>query len=164
VRKWVHKEGSFMKSGIIWGVLAVVAVVALRMGTAEAGGAAGGDVSVGSFLACHGINGGDVGQVVDMTSDELGEDRSSVRIGSAVLGCTPVRLFESDTGAEIVPNPGSFLKCYVTSVARRPASPPRGTPTAYNAIDSFVDVDEGGETVVASELRYLCGPANFVQE
>lgn len=153
-----------MNSRIGWGVLAVVAIVALPVGTAQAGGAAGGGGSVGSFLACHGINGGDVGRVVDMTSDELGEDRSGVRIGSAVLGCTPVRLFEAGTPVEIIPDPRSFLKCYVISVPRRPGEPPRGTPTAYNTTDAFIDTDEGGETVVASELRFLCGPANFIQE
>lgn len=151
-----------MKSRVVASVLAVVGAFALSATGAQAGGGFGGS-GVTGFFVCHGINGGDQGQVVDIQSDELGTDPiRDVRIGSGVLGCTGVTVTDPATALEITPGTGTYMKCYTISVPRRPIAAPAGTPTLYAAIDSFEP--DPGETVIASAIRYLCGTANFIPQ
>ncbi len=140
--------------------LAMLGMLALSATGARAGGGFGGGGPLSGFFVCHGINGGDQGLHVNIESDELGGTLTNVRVGSGVLGCTYVRLTRADTGAPIDAPEGLFLKCYTIAASRVPPGPPAGTPTAWTVADAF---EPAGETVVASEVRFLCGTANFTQ-
>lgn len=145
-----------MNGKVVLSLLAPIAILALSPAMAQAGGGQGAGTLVG-FFACHGINGGDQGQVVDLTGDELGVDRQGIRVGSGIAACTPVQLFDAATGNEISAGAGSYLKCYSTAGARKPADPPQGPPARYNAADAFDPAD----TVQVTGDLVLCAPAEF---
>jgi hypothetical protein len=146
-----------VKSRVISGVLAVIAILALSATAAQAG-AGGTPSALTSFFVCHGINGDDPGQVVDLESPVLGPNRQNVRIGNGTLACAFAKLFRAGTTTEISPGAGhGDLKCYTVSVARQASSKP---PTRYTVTDELF----GEETdVQTSEIRYICAPATFTR-
>ena len=144
-----------MKSKVVLGVLVAIGIFALSATAAQAG--SGGFPSpLTSFFVCHGINGDDPGQVVDVQSSFFGLNPQSVRIGNATLACAFARLFRA--GTEIKPNPSDThaqLKCYTLSVPRQPGTSP---PTRYSVTDELLGVDAD---VQAFQLQYICAPASF---
>ena len=144
-----------MKSKVVLGVLVAIGIFALSATAAQAG--SGGFPSpLTSFFVCHGINGDDPGQVVDVQSSFFGLNPQNVRIGNATLACAFAKLFRGET--EIAPNPLNThqqLKCYTLSVARQPGASP---PTRYSVTDELLGVDAD---VHASQLQYICAPASF---
>ncbi len=159
-----------MKSNILWSVIAVAGMVLVSTGAAQAGGAAGQIAPLTTFLMCHGISGDDQGVIVDVYTNELGDSPMlNVRIGSAALGCTQVRLATAGgtlAANEISPPAGSsfYLKCYNVSVPRSSStSAAGGLVGGFNVTDTFEPVASGGEAVVVTSPRVLCGPATFSQ-
>ena len=164
-----------MKSQFAVRVLAALGMLALSTGLAQAGD--GGKPSpLTSFFVCHSINGSSANKTVDLQSPVFGPDRQSVKIGNGTLACAWAKLFTSgNSGApaeEVVPNPEGTLeqlKCYSVAVARKTSG-----PGAYNVTDAlFASVLGTAGTVgsqfplgtdfgvQATELRIICGPANY---
>jgi len=167
-----------MTSKRVFGMLAVVALLALSTTGAYAG--AGGSPSAAtSFFVCKSIGGEDAAKRVDVDSTQApgwGFSLSNVRIGNASLACAFARLFPAGsvhtpcpgTGCnEISPNPlvngtalnGQELKCYSISTARGQtgATTP---PPSYTVIDGLLGTDPN---VTGSSVQYVCAPATFFQ-
>ena len=88
-----------MKSKVVCGMLAVIALLALPATGAQAG--SGGSPSpLTSFFLCETINGSDAGSRVDVDSNDTvtgagwGQKLSNVRLGNATLACRFARLFK----------------------------------------------------------------------
>ncbi len=162
------------KCKLVSQVVAVIGILTLFVTLAHAGSGNGtGGGSTSSFIVCHGINGLDQGQHVDIYTDELGYPNNlswqNVRVGSGVLACTPVRVavhpssFDGTniTGTEIVPGEnapnGTYLKCYTIAVPR--TNLPAGRLTQFDFSDYF-DPYPPGEIDQASTVQLLCAPAN----
>jgi hypothetical protein len=144
-----------MKCQVVWGALAVIAIIALSATGARAGG--GGVPSpLTSFFVCNAISGNATGPVVDVESPVFGPDRQGVKIGNATLACAFARLFQG--GAEINPNPSlnEQLKCYSVSLPKATGGTP---PTRYNTDDELV----GTDSVKSTNIQFICAPASFTQ-
>jgi hypothetical protein len=174
----VTKEGKvIMTSKRLFGVLAVVALVALSATGAQAG--PGGQPSpLMGFFVCRSINGDDAAKRVDVDSTDAGAGwgftLSNIRIGNAILGCAFTKLFSPGGSTqhidcigpnnpqgcnEISPNPNtSFeqLKCYSVSVPRSET----GTPSpSYTAVDNLFP--GGMDDVTSGSVTLICAPASF---
>ena len=162
-----------MKCRLVLKVLSAIGVVALSSTVAQAGDG-GSPVALTGFFVCHSINGSNVGHVVDMQGSTFGE-RLRVRIGSGTLACAFTKLFTPGTNfaAELEPNPVAGLgtegqmKCYTASVPRQPGG---GTaPGTFTVTDMLYQSSPtsntvaGTETVLASDIRLVCGPAQLLQ-
>jgi hypothetical protein len=152
-----------MTSNRVFGMLTVIALLALSATAAQAG--AGGTPSpLTGFFLCRSINGDDTAQRVDIDSTDAGAGWGfklpGVRIGNAILGCAFTKLFIPTTATEISPNPGnSFeqLKCYSVSVPRSQT----GTPSpSYTVLDNLFP---GGtdQNVTSGSVTLVCAPASF---
>jgi hypothetical protein len=153
------KGGSIMKRNVVWGVLAVMGILALTVTTAHAG-EGGIPFPLTSFFVCQGIHGDDPGKEVNVTDSVLLTNPQNVRIGNGVLACVVAKLFDVITGTEIDPNPGNAtnndgLKCYNVSVSRQPNSTP---PTLWDVTDELFGMEPD---IQASSFQYICAPATF---
>ena len=142
-----------MKYQVVWGALAVIAILALSATGAQAGG--GGMPSpLTSFFVCNAISGNATGPTVDVQSPVFGPNRQGVKIGNATLACAFAKIFQG--GTEINPNPSlnEQLKCYTVSVPRV-----TGGATTFNTDDELV----GQDSVKSTSLQFICAPASFTQ-
>jgi hypothetical protein len=158
------REGKvIMTSKRVFGMLAVIALVALSATGAQAG--AGGSPSpLTGFFVCKAITGDDAARSVDVDSTDPGAGWGfklpNIRIGNAILGCAFTKLFLPGTATEISPNPStSFeqLKCYSVSVPRSAT----GTPSpSYTVMDNLFP---GGTdlNVSSGSVTLICAPASF---
>jgi hypothetical protein len=154
-----------MRRQRVFGMLAVIAFIALPATGAEAG--FGGMPSpLTGFFVCKSINGDDASRRVDIDSTDAGAGFGfklpGVRIGNAVLGCAFTKLLVPGTTTEISPNPNnSFeqLKCYSVSAPRSTTGSP--SPT-YSVIDNLFP---GGldQDVTSGSVTLICAPAQFIQ-
>jgi len=157
-----------MTSKRVFGMFAVIALVALSATGAQAG--AGGSPSpLTGFFVCKSINGDDAARRVDVDSTDPGAGWGftlpGVRIGNAILGCAFTKLFNPTTGTEISPNPsGSFeqLKCYSVSIPRSQTGTPSPTYTVTDHLFpgsvAFPGVDQN---VTSGSVTLICAPASF---
>ena len=157
-----------MKGKVVLGMLAMIGILALSATGAQAGSGSM-PSPLTSFFVCHSINGDDPGKVLDLQSPVFGPNRQSVRIGNGTLACAWAKLFppgKTLPADEISPNPFSTLsqlKCYNVSVSRKTSTTGQ-IPTRYSATDVlFGDLTVLGteNDIQVSELRYICGPADF---
>jgi hypothetical protein len=148
-----------MTSKRVFGMLAVIALLALSATGAQAG--AGGTPSpLTSFFVCNSISGEDAGRRVNVNSSFWNLNPLNVRIGNATLACAFAKLFDPQTGAEISPNPDlskEQLKCYSISVSRQAGN---SSPPSYTVTDQLLGTDPN---VTGSSLQYICAPASFIQ-
>lgn len=146
-----------MKAKVVLGVLAVMGILVLSATAAQAG--AGGQVSpLTSFFSCVSINGDASDKVVDVEANLFGDGRTAVKIGNGNLACAFTRLFDPTTGLEIEPKTGGAdeqMKCYSASVSKKISLTGQ---LRYDATDALIGLEED---IQASEIRYICGPANF---
>ena len=140
-----------MKYQVVWGALAVIAVLALSATGAQAGGG-GMPSTLTSFFVCNAISGNATGPTVDVQSPVFGPNRQGVKIGNATFACAFARLFQG--GTEINSNPSEQLKCYTVSVPKA-----TGGATAFNTDDELV----GPDSVKMTSLQFICAPASFTQ-
>jgi hypothetical protein len=161
-----------MMSKRVFGVLALIALLALSATGAQAG--AGGTPSpLTAFFVCKAITGDDAARSVDVDSTDPGAGWGftlpGIRIGNAILGCAFTRLFPAGSMHTPCPNPGcneispnpmsSFeqLKCYSVSVPRSAT----GTPSpSYTVSDNLFP---GGidQNVSSGSVTLICAPASF---
>ncbi len=176
-----------MTSKPVFGILAVIALVALSATGAQAG--AGGTPSpLKSFFLCKSITGQAVGNRVDIESTDTvtgagwGVALDNVKIGVASLACSFARLFPAGDANHIAcdptkpPVPGCNeispipvddvsrepiqardLKCYAISVGR---GQPGSPPPNYTVTDGLLGTDTN---VSGSGVNYVCAPAQFNQ-
>jgi hypothetical protein len=175
-----------MTSKRVFGILAVMALVALSATGAQAGHG-GVPSALTSFFVCKGISGDDAARRVDVDSNDTsswGFNLQNVRLGVATLACAFARLYPGGStthtpclgGAtppacnEITPNPlvgsppsvpldGEYLKCYAISGAKGQTSAPT-PPPSYAVTDGLLGTDDN---VTGSSITYVCAPANFLQ-
>jgi hypothetical protein len=171
------REGKvIMTSKRVFGILAVIALVALSATGAQAGHG-GTPTPLTSFFMCKSISGEDANQSVDVDSTNAagwGFVLNKVRLGKATLACAFIKLFPGgsthtacDNGLtppacnEISPNPDLLktnLKCYALSVTRGQIG--GSPPPSYTMTDELVGEDPN---VTGSSLQYICAPANILQ-
>jgi len=181
-----------MTSKRIFGMLAVIALVALSATDVQAG--AGGFPSpLTSFFLCKSINGPAVGERYDIESLDnfnsvgsgWGPTLNNVKIGAATLACSFARLFP-------VNPPEGHIACDPRKPPPEPGAPPcnEQSPTPLDAITQSpvqardlkcysISVGRGSgpmpnytvndallgpnQTVSGSGFNMLCGPALFNQ-
>ena len=157
-----------MKRKVVSGLLAVMGILALSAGAAQAG-SGGTPFPLTSFFVCNAINGDDPERVVDIVIPGIGPFRHSVRLGNGTLGCAVAKLFVSGTNTEIQPNNAAGtgnqqLKCYSVSVSPRNSGSP---PPSYSITDQlFFGTDPvlGTDTGVQdSGIQLICAPAKILQ-
>ena len=164
----------------VFGMLAVIALVALPATGAQAG-AGGTPSALTSFFVCKSISGEDAATRVDVDSTDpsgWGFNLKNVRIGNATLACAFARLFPGGSlhtpcppgGTncnEISPNPlvggsplsGQELKCYSISLPRGQTGSTT-PPPSYSVTDGLLGTDPN---VTGSSVQYVCAPARFLQ-
>ena len=168
-----------VKRKVVSGFLAVMGILALSAGAAQAG-SGGMPFALTSFFVCNQINGNDPGRVVDIQpgAGQIGLARQNVRLGNGILACAVAKLFVPGTAHtpidEIPPNDGDInnqqLKCYALQVSSRnsgiptpiysiidqlfPAGTPTPTDPAYGGTDTGVK-DSG--------IQLICAPAKVTQ-
>jgi len=157
-----HKEDDVMRRKVVSGVLAVMGILALSAGAAQAG-SGGVPFPLTSFFVCNGINGDDPGRVVDIVMPGIGPLRASVTLGNGTLACAVAKLFVAGTNTEIKPNNAAGtgnqqLKCYSVSASPRNSGSP---PPSYSIIDQLfpgtdTDVQDNG-------IQLICAPAKVTQ-
>jgi hypothetical protein len=168
------REDDVMTRKVVSGVLAVIGILALSAGAAQAG-SGGQPFALTSFFVCNAINGNDPGRVVDIQpgAGQIGPARQNVNLGNGILACAVAKLFVPGTADEIPPNDGVInnqqLKCYAVTVSPRNSGIPApiysiidqlfpGTPTptgpAYGGTDTGVR-DNG--------ISLICAPAKVTQ-
>jgi hypothetical protein len=145
-----------------FGLLAVIALVALAATGAQAG--AGGMPSAATgFLVCKSINGDDAARRVDVDSTDPGAGWGfkipGVRIGNAILGCAFTKLFVPGTSTAISPNNGTFeqMKCYSVSVPRSST----GTPSPSYTVTDGLFPGGSDQNVASGSVTTICAPASF---
>ena len=171
-----------MTSKRVFGMFAVIALLALSVAAAQASGG-GAPSPLTSFFVCKTINGDNAARSVDVQAFDTnpanagigwGFTLRGVRIGNATLACAFAKLFQPaqpgqpvGSTQEIEPNPNeSFkdLKCYSVSVSRSqtqtPTGTPPGTPPSYTVTDNLFPGGEDSD-VTGSGVQYICAPATF---
>jgi len=192
-----RQGGSVVTYKAVLGVLALIGTLGLSSTAAQAGN--GGLPSVlTSFFACYSIiNTKDSEQTVDLQSSLQNEspigvpDRKNVRIGSASLACTIIRmLVPSNAKTQFLaePNPNhpndegfNGMKCYsVTGPGGTLFQGPSGTfnfeDTIWGSLGTLVTLPTTPPTpgpapgsldtetgITISQLKYICGPAKITQ-
>jgi len=171
-----------MRRKVVSGVLAVIGILALSAGAAQAG-SGGVPFPLTSFFVCNGINGdapdqvvgfkGSVGSSVDIVIPGIGPFRSNVRLGNGALACAVAKLFVSGTNDEIQPNNllgtnNKQLVCYNVSVSTRNSAPNSGSPhPSYSIINQFFPATDTGaatETGVQDNgIQFICAPSKVSQ-
>jgi hypothetical protein len=170
----------------VFGILAVIALLAVSATGAEAG-AGGTPSALTSFFLCKSISGQDAGRRVDVDSTDpatgsgWGSTLLNVRVGVATLACSFARLYDAGTRhiacdptqppnpdcTEISPIPvdaqnnpvlARDLKCYAISVSKGQQGNPM--PPSYTVNDGLVGIDKN---VNGSSMQYICAPATFNQ-
>ena len=155
-----------MRRKVVSGVLAVIGILALSAGAAQAG-SGGTPFALTSFFVCNGINGDAPGRQVDVDiaippNGGIGPARTNVTIGNGVIACAVAKLFVSGTNTEIPPVPpvggNHQLKCYsVTASPRNSGSP----PPSYSVTDGlFTGTDTG---VQDNGIQFICSPGQIKQ-
>src|SRR5262245_8429002 len=167
-----------MTSNRVFGMLTVIALLALSATAAQAGN--GGSPSpLTSFLVCKSISGDDAARSVDVDSTGpagWGFVLDNVRIGRATLACAFAKLFPAGPTPhvdctppnppagcnEISPNDPDLtktnMKCYAISVPRGQIG--GSPPPSYTMTDELLGEDRN---VTGSSLQYICAPANILQ-
>ena len=160
------KEDDVMRRRVVSGVLAVMGILALSAGAAQAG-SGGKPFPLTSFFVCNGINGDAPNQVVgslnngtpnptpipgssvDVVIPGIGPFRNNVRIGNGSIACAVAQLFVSGfvapdgSKAEILPNNSAGtnnkqLVCYNVTVSTRNSAQSSGSPhPSYSIINQF---------------------------
>jgi len=173
-----------MKTKVVRGMLAVIALLGLSATGVEAG-FGGKPSALTSFFLCKSISGTAVADRVDIDSTDpatgagWGVSLDNVKLGVATLACSFARLFPAGDAPHIAcdptqpPNPNCNeihpipvdangepisvrdLKCYAISVGRG-----QGPQPNYTATDALLGPDPN---VNGSGVNYLCAPAQFQQ-
>jgi hypothetical protein len=148
-----------MKKGLVLGVLTVIALLALAVTGAQAGGGGGTPSALTGFFVCNSISGDDAGLRVDIKESTWAFNPTNVRIGNATLACAFAKLFRAGSDTPINPDlsPGTpnGLKCYSVSVGRQTSNPP-----TYSFTDALLGTDMD---VHGSSIQYICAPAILTQ-
>lgn len=175
-----------MKCKVALALLASIATFALSQTAAQAGNG-GLPSALTSFFACYSISGKDSGQTVDLQNADESPvavpDRKNVRIGSASLTCTIIRMLvpaNARTQFLAEPNPTqeqafNAIKCYsVTGPGGTLFPGPAGrfnfTDTIWGTPGTLVTLPDGSSGpspgsldtergLTISQLKYICGPA-----
>jgi len=164
------KEGNVVRRKVVSGVSAVMGILALSAGSAQAG-SGGSPFPLTSFFVCNAINGDDPQRVVDIVIPGIGPARASVKIGNGTLACAVAKLFVSGTQTEIKPNNvagtgNQQIKCYTVSVSPRNSGP---THPSYSITDQLFLVTTnppvlGPDTGVQDNgIQLICAPAKIGQ-
>jgi len=173
------REDDVMTHKVVSGVLAVMGILALSTGAAQAG-SGGTPFPLTSFFVCDGINGDApnqvagsnfVGSSVDISIPGIGPTRTNVRIGNGALACAVAKLFVSGTNDEIQPVNGKNnlqLVCYGVSVSTRNSAPSSGSQhPSYSIINQFFPPTVTGaatETGVQDNgIQLICAPSKVSQ-
>ena len=158
-----------MTRKVVSGVLALIGILALSAGAAQAG-SGGVPFPLTSFFVCNGINGDApdqvagsnfVGSSVDISVPGIGPFRTNVRLGNGALACAVAKLFVSGTNDEIQPVNGTNNKqlvCYNVSVSTRNSGSPHPT---YSIINQFFPGTDTG--VQDNGIQFICAPSKVSQ-
>jgi hypothetical protein len=171
-----------MKGKFVSGILAVTGLLALSSTVAQAGGG-GSPSALTSFFVCHTINGANLGQNVDVYSDEAGAGigagaatRKNVTIGQAILACAQAFLFRAGVAPILDQNnnptnninPGGLecntfeLKCYTASVSKK-----TGDAGLFDAKDGlfreFLVSQDELDIPGSRDPKLICAPACFTE-
>ena len=164
-----------MTSKRVFGVLAVVLLLAVSATGAEAG-AGGSPSTLTSFFLCKSIGGDSPNRRVDVDSQDTSgagwsQTLANVKLGVATLACRFARLYPGGTTTHTAcPNPNGCneidpgtqilgdLKCYTVSVGRGQTSGVPNPPPSYTTHDALLPTDDN---VTGSSVQYICAPAAF---
>jgi len=179
-----EKGDDVMRRKVVSGVLAVMGILALSAGAAQAG-SGGVPFPLTSFFVCNGINGDAPNQVVGVVKDDgtlrsgssvditipgIGPFRNNVRIGNGSIACAVAQLFVSGTKAEILPNNlpvasnNQQLVCYAVSVSSRNSGVPHLTYSIINQLFATLPPappaapDTG---VQDNGIQFICAPSGL---
>jgi hypothetical protein len=183
------QEGKVIMTGKrVFGMLAVIALVAMSATGAHAG-AGGTPSTLTSFFLCKSISGQAVGQRVDIESTDAGPTGTgagwgitldNVKIGVATLACSFARLFPAGDANHIACDPTQPPNSLCNEISPIPvdtngdpvngrdlkcyaisASRGQNSPQpSYTATDGLLGTDPN---VNGSGVNYLCAPARFNQ-
>ena len=185
-----HKEDDVMRRQVVSGVLAVMGILALSAGAAQAG-SGGKPFPLTSFFVCNGINGDSPNQVVgsidngvgvpptlipgssvDIVIPGIGPLRNNVRIGNGSIACAVAQLFVSGfvapdgtTKAEILPNNSGGtnnkqLVCYNVSVSTRNSAQSSGAGHPTYSIINQFFPDKD-TGVQDNGIQFICAPSGL---
>jgi len=180
-----------MRRKVVSGVLAVMGILALSAGAAQAG-SGGKPFPLTSFFVCNGINGDSPNQVVGSIDNGnggttpitgssvdiaipgvggLGPFRTNVRIGNGAIACAVAKLFVSGfvapdgvTKAEILPNNlAGTNNTYLVCYTVSVSTRNSGSPhPSYSIISEFFPAIPGTSPPVATETGVQDNGIQFI--